>query len=324
MKYSFTTKLLNLLIFILLGVGFGALGIYFAFYVSPYFITSGSGNANAAASLVTAAQKFNTKFSYNFAANFATLGIAGLLLAVAGLVLSIKSIGRRGKDEDVRNAFLCYIAMGYVVAIWALANAMVYYHLIGMSQIAFWIVVFVIVAIGAMVGANVPMVKMLEDKNQNIILAIITGVIMVLSIGYLCSALPTYLITRATSGYYQRFLKGLELRVIHVAIAGFLSLVAFIFHVVDAKANRVRILPQVIGSLSLLPFAGAFMGAGVQEWIYHTTNRFSLQGVKGAYAGGDYVIMVEVFGAIFAIIGVVSLLSVFLPDNGKKKGELTA
>ena len=171
MKYSSTIRLVNLVIFALLGVGFGWLGVYFGLLVSP--------------SLWLQNLPFGLKvpdMSLALTTLLGAAGLAGLIICVIGFVKSIFSLLRKD-DEIVRQCFGCYISIGYLVAVFFLLNAVWLYRLIttnlGFEDIGFAIVVYVILVIVALIASSVPLVKMFgEGEGTNRVMLIISRVLV--------------------------------------------------------------------------------------------------------------------------------------------------
>ena len=118
-----------------------------------------------------------------------------MLVGLLGFVLSLKSIREENNDKIVRASFLCYVAIGYIFAAFFFINATFWYTLIGKSSIAWWIVVSVILFIAALIASNVPMMKMLEDADSNIILTILTSTLAVISFCLTLTLGITWLVT---------------------------------------------------------------------------------------------------------------------------------
>ena len=164
-NYS-TAKYVNLAIYLVLFAGFAALAIYFGFLVSPY-LWVGSAPIDL--------PEISTALSVMLGA----LGLAGAFISVYGLVNSVLAIVKNN-DDHVIKSFAGYIAIGYVVCVSLLLNAVWLYRLtstnIGYSEIAFVIVVYVIALIIALIATNVPLVKLFgEDERTNRTMKVLVG-----------------------------------------------------------------------------------------------------------------------------------------------------
>ena len=177
MKYSFTIRLLNLLLFAALGVGFGFLGVYFGLIVSPNLWTGALPGGLKVPDM-----------SLALALMLGALGLAGLTVCVFGLVKSVLAIVRRNDDEMVRSAFGCYISIGYVVAVFFLMNAVWLYRLLttnlGFDDIGFAIIIYVILLIVALIASSIPLVKMFgEGEGTNRVMRVISRSALAIDLG---------------------------------------------------------------------------------------------------------------------------------------------
>lgn len=167
MKYSSTIRLVNLVLFALLGVAFGWLGVYFGLLVSP--------------SLWLQNLPFGLKvpdMSLVLTVLLGVAGLAGLIISVIGVVKSAISLVRKD-DEIVRQCFGCYISIGYLVAVFFLLNAVWLYRLVttnlGFDDLGFAIVVYVILMIVALIASSIPLVKMFgEGEGTNRVMLILS------------------------------------------------------------------------------------------------------------------------------------------------------
>ena len=304
MKYSSTSRLVNAIVFPILLLAFGFLGVYFSFFVSPTYLSP-----------LGEAQKFASSFPYNFSMSFGMLGIAVMALACYGTILSIKALGDK-KDAAVEKTFFIYIAISYVLAAWFALNALVFYRLIGKDQYVFWIVMFVIFLIGSLIAGNVPLMKILDGKESNEILIIITEAAAALALGYLCNSIPTFLVATISaangSGYYANYTNQLLTSSILAAIALCVSVLGIVF------IKKGKKIGEILAGATLLPYSGMFIATGIFEIIYRNENKFSLQSVKGNFAGWDYVVMSFIVALILLIGAATFLSSSILPEKKKK------
>ena len=162
-----TMRYVNLCLFLVLLAGFAVLGIYFGFLFTPYIIV-GHGPIE---DIPTMSVALSTMLG--------AIGISGALVSGFGLYYSIMSI-LKNDDSYVIKGFASYIAIGYIISIALLLNAVWLYRLtstnIGYSEIAFVIVVYVIALIIALIATNVPLVKLFgEDERTNRTMKVLVG-----------------------------------------------------------------------------------------------------------------------------------------------------
>ena len=177
MKYSSTPRLINTILFGILAAGFGFLGIYFGFFVSPFlWITPGS---------VVDLPETGAVALFEMIAAF---GLAEFLMSLVGLVTSVKSLLKGNDDNLVMQSFLCYIGIGYILAALVFLNGIWLYRLtstnFGFNNLGFVIVAYLIVFILLMVATNVPLVKLLgEEEDGNKTMKLLSGALGVANCG---------------------------------------------------------------------------------------------------------------------------------------------
>jgi hypothetical protein len=310
MKYSSSIRMINAVVFALIFVAFGCLGFYFSFFVCPdFFVPSGSSQAN----------NFIGNTGYNFPLQFGVLGLAVMLIAALGFALSLKSIRHENDDKIVRASFLCYVAIGYVFCVFFFLNSVLLYRLIGKDQIAWWIVVSTILLIAALIASNVPMMKMLEDADSNIILTVLTATFAIILFSLGLTLGITYLITLGASTNVGVIRAELLTYVLITLAAFLLSLFAAIVFFKNYKKGAQTKLPHLLADIGMIVVSGLFFGSSSFEYVYRKTSSASyynsLQGTNRAYAGLDYVVMGYIVGSLLVIGAVVLLISNLIGDK---------
>ena len=160
MKYSSTPRLINTIVFTLLATGFGFLGIYFGFLVTP-FLWDKIANPPVEVPYLSVA----------LALMLGSVGIAGFVLSLLGLFHSIKSLAKGKDDVSVLKAFNCYFAIGYVLVAALLLNAVWLIRLTTTNfndsiSVVFVIIVYLIGVIAVMIATNIPLVKVYADDES--------------------------------------------------------------------------------------------------------------------------------------------------------------
>jgi len=317
MKYSSSIRSINVAIFAILFAAFGALGCYFSFFVTPEFFIPTTGQA----------QFFTGNVPYNFAMEFGVLGLSIMIVALLGLILSIRSVKKENDDKIVTASFLCYVAIGYIVCAFLLVNCVWFYRLIGKSQVAWWIIVSLILLIATLIGSNIPMMKMLEDADSNVIMIVLTSVLAVVGFA-LTVTLGISLLTTKFNPYGTnvdiQILKLFIFTLINLAIFA-ISLAASLIFFKNHKAGVTKKLPSLLGDVALFLVGGEIIATSIIEYVYRDTTKYhvSFQGLDGAYAGLDFVVVGYIFGGLVAASALVLLLSNLIGDkkaaSAKKK-----
>lgn len=319
MKYSPTVRLINVVLFALLGFGFGYLGVYFGILVGP--------------NLWLENLPFGMKvpeMSLALVMLLGALGLAGLLLSVLGLVKSILSLVRRD-DERVRQAFGCYIGIGYLIAVFFLLNAVWLYRLlttnIGFNEIGFAIVIYVILMIVALVASSIPLVKMFgEGEGTNRVMGILTRSVIAAS---LAVAVPFFIA-------FLRIASNQEL-VSHPDIMmtkfGLYALVPFVAAVIGCvalfgygraeKAGTYKKLNGLLFESALLVLGAAIIVAGVLNYVYKDGPYSLIASVVKSQVSSDiyteFTVCSSIVGGLIAILSLVLMYFTVFPPKLKSQ-----
>ena len=95
MKYSPSVRLINIIIFALLLAGFGFLGVWFGFVISPNLILGTSPSASIDLQAI----------SVGLSVMLGAFGLAAALMALAGFVYSVASFVRQSNSDLVVRSF---------------------------------------------------------------------------------------------------------------------------------------------------------------------------------------------------------------------------
>lgn len=331
MKYSSTTRLINVVVFALLFVVFGAAAIYFGFFVCPDFFAASHFSSQFTQIGVEQAGYFSD-FSFLFPAAIAVVSLAVAAVSALGLVNSIRSVLNERNDEIVVKSFLGYVSVAYILAVFFLINALLFYNVYGKGVTGWWIVICVILTIAALIGGNVPMMKLLEDQNPNHLVALIFNVMGVIGCSIaavLC--LPTIATLTSNQVVYNLPLKlacacGVGL------VVGVLGFVAGKLANKNIAANKESALPTVLGMGGLLVSGLYFIGAATYNAVYnghHNScdkiwgNNWDLVLTKGAGIASnnkvptDFVVMAYIVGIALVAAAVAFLVYSMVGDKKK-------
>ena len=276
MKYSNTSRFLNLVFHGLIVLAFGALGLYFGLMVTPLYL-AGSKPAYMEA--------MGAPFLLYF-----ELGIVGLTLcslSVYGFITALKSIKDNRNDSLVVRSFTTFIVEGYIAALFFLLNAVVFFDLIKGNSVTFVIIVGLVLAIVLMIATNIPMVKLYDGKDQTPLLAsfalgaaFMFGWATILNFGTLIGswAHGVYSSYKFFNGEFLGYTLGFLAMTLMLAFAGVLLL----RRAQDPKAQK---LAGHLGAGSIFLFAAAFIVSGLLEVIYNDTRLIHLNGENFAWQG---------------------------------------
>lgn len=212
MKYSPSTRFINIIINVLLLVGFGFLGIWFAFFVTPNLLTSSQPMPGVKL----------PEMGVGLSALLASLGIAGTIVALCGTIFELGAFFKGNNDDLVRKTFSCYIALGYVISTFFFLNAILFYRLTSTNfdeslDLAFVIAVYAVLTILAMIATNVPLLHMYgEGEHTNQIMKTVTGGVLAIDLAVALVFGTLYLANLGNRGrlreFQRRSLQGRHLR----------------------------------------------------------------------------------------------------------------
>ena len=317
MKYSSTTRLINVVITALLAFGFGFLGIYFGILVTPFRFVSGGGPLGVTFENV----------GWGLFAMLGVLGLTGFAVSGYGLVMSILSVVRGNDDALVRKSFSSYVALGYVIALFFLINAVWLYRLtstnIGYDDIAFVIIVYVIAFLIAIIVSNIPLLRMYgEGEELNKIMRVITGPVLALS----CSLTLVYGLSffLLPGDAYSRdvFARQLGIPALLFLVAFLLSGAAFVGYGRADKEKKISKLNGFLFEGSLCVLGVSTILAGVFEYLSQSAKNAALVSLvgKSVPAGNanymEFAVMSWIVGGAFVLLSLFLAYSTF---KGEKK-----
>ena len=318
MKYSSTVRLINVILFVALGIGFGFLGIYFGFLVTPFLW------------LKTGPIELPT-MSFGLAAMLGVTGLAGLIVSAYGLFNSVLSLLREKDDRLVRRSFGCFIAIGYLAALFFLINATWLYRLtstnIGYDEFGFVIVVYSVLAIISLLVSNIPLVRMYgEGEELNSIMKIIDGTLFASTLAVALVFLSSYIMVVTGNGVYQQAAVANQMLVGFLLSLGaaLLSGVAFVGYAIADKTGSIKKINGFLFEGSLCVTGGLILSAGIFEYLSQskkTPDDVSLvaraiHSTNGAYM--EFSVMAFILGGLLILASLAFARST-LKGSGDKK-----
>ena len=308
MKYSPSTRLINIIINAVLAAGFGFLGVWFAFLITPNLLTVQNSVVNIEI----------PEISVGLSVMLGSLGLAGMLVSLIGLAYNFMAFFRGGNDDLVRKTFSCYIALGYIVAFFFLLNATWLYRLtssnLGDNDLGFIITVFVILAIIALIATNVPLLHMYgEGEHTNKIMHAITlafvasDLAVALTFGVLCLA---NLGNLGTFAYSKDVLTKAGIFALIPLVAGLLGLLALFGFARAERRNVVKKLNSFLFS-GLVGVNGiAIIVTGLIGHLHYENGVKNISFMAKLY-GASYIAQIE-FSVMSYIVGGILVLLAFV------------
>src|SRR5574344_3032408 len=159
MKYSNTARVLSFVLHLILTLAFGVLGVYFGFFVVPFHFDT------------TIQMNFMNTFVSNLAftldVELGVLGLAIFTVSLYGMIQGIKSLLAPSDDKPVVKSFTAFIGDGYIASAFFAACAFLYFDPIANKNLAFAIVMCVLLMIILLIATNIPMYRLFEGKETN-------------------------------------------------------------------------------------------------------------------------------------------------------------
>lgn len=177
MKYSMTSRTLCVVFHAIIAVAMGLMGVWFGVFVVPEFLGAHP-------------TQFYGTFGFDGSGAFflwyelAVVGLSLFVISLLGFIDGIKSILDSHNDEPVVRSFNAFICDGWVVAIFFALQGMLLWDLTANgSNVAFVIIMALLLAIVLLIATNIPMVRLYDQRDQMPLLvdfmgtgALVTGI----------------------------------------------------------------------------------------------------------------------------------------------------
>ncbi len=315
MKYSSTTRLINVIVCALLCFGFGYLAVYFGILVAPH-LWVGRGPIDL------------PTMGLALPIMLGGFGFAGLIISLYGLVHAVLSIAKEKDDRLVVRTFGSYIAVGYLLALFCFFNATWLYRLtstnIGYDEFPFVITVYSVLFLIVLIVSNIPVLKLFGENDElNKMMQIIDGAVAAstLSLGALFGV--SYLTFNASGDVANKaiVLRNMGLGSLILLAAGILATVAFFGYQKADKANVTKKLNGFLFEGSTCLVGAAIIVAGVLEYLSQSgKNPASVSfvakttpNINGSYM--EFCVMAWILGSLLV------LASAYLVYNTAKGGS---
>jgi hypothetical protein len=305
MKYSSTSRTLNLIFHFLLVLGFGAFGVYFSVFVVPFYE-------------IDQFRFTDLNVAYNLYVELGVIGLSIMSISLYGLVHAIIAFARPADDKPVVKSFLAFIAEGYVLSAFFVINALVFFDLTASSTLAFVIVLYLVIALLIMIATNIPMVRLFDGKNQNPLLSALSYAAGI-SFGWLALVLFGGLLGNWYRGSFScyQYINGMIGGV--AAVAAIIAVLSFVsgalIQKLGDKKPKVVAISGYLTSASILLLGGLFLTTGILDiaWSGDLPVHLESKDLTRSYGYG-FPIMSIIVGAALIISAIA-----FAIANGVEK-----
>lgn len=316
MKYGSTSKNLCLIFHGIISVAFLALGLYFGIFVVPFYFTTIPDAFTASL--------FNASFYL-----YLELAVAGFVLFFIsghGFLKAVKSLTINGQESDklVVSSFSDFISEGWIVGLTLFLNGAVLFDIMSSGgNIAFPIVMCVLIAIIVFIATNIPTMRIFDGhdyrvltrslyRNASILFAVLTIETLLALIG-----LMTGTVIMQTPYFYTQLL----LILVPSAIVFAFTLVSYL--TAKKKEGKSSKLSSALTVSGVLLLGSAILVLGVLDLVWGADIPCHLvalkQGSSWNFTGYGYGVMSIVIGAL-TFLGVI--VALVFTGRGKKEEKL--
>lgn len=170
MKYTSTSRTLSLIAHALIFLAFGFMGIWFGFFVVPQYLGGDAAHWYSDSGLA-----FNTNGSFFLWFELAVIGLSFMIISGIGFYHALKSLQDIRNDEPAVKSFIALICEGWISAVFFLLQASLFWDLTANGNVAFVIIMAIIIAIILLIATNIPMVKIFDQRDQKPLLRAFIG-----------------------------------------------------------------------------------------------------------------------------------------------------
>jgi hypothetical protein len=157
MKYGNTSRSLCLLFHGLIFASFAVLGLYFGFFVVPFYFDE---------TLKTYFTNGAVFGAYNLYLELAVVGLSLASVSGYGLFQAIKAVLAPNDDAPVIKSFTAFIGDGYIASVFFILQGMLLFDLTANKNLAFVIIMAILLSVILLIATNIPMVRLFDGKDQ--------------------------------------------------------------------------------------------------------------------------------------------------------------
>jgi hypothetical protein len=301
MKYTITSRTLCLVFHSLIVLAFGCLGIYFGFFVTPLYL-------NEAYRM----QFTDLSAAYNLYLELGVVGLSLFTVSLYGLVYAIKGFLKPNDDEVVVKSLTAFVCDGYIASVFFVLQALVFFDLTANGNVAFVVIMAIVIAILLLVATNIPVVRLYDGRDQKPLVAGFLATGAVVSAYIFLDLLLTLIISLGAGAYAN---SGMLNTIVGYNCIGSLVSAALLIAsaVMTKKGSEKTALTNALAGIALIVAAALFIANGAVD-IVTSEKAVHLEGVSLKYTGPAYAIMSIITGALLVAAGI--LVMVF--GSGRK------
>lgn len=316
MKYTNTSRILCLIFHGLIVAAFGALAIYYAVFVVPFFFT------NEAATFSSHA------YGLYLYLELAVIGITICATGVYGLIHAIKAMQDKRNDEPVVKSFVGFLCAGVAAAIFFFLNGSLFFQLLtAAGNVAFVIIVCVLLAVLTLIAVNIPMVRLFDGKDNSRLVASFVGTVAIALLATGVCLFTAYIgsLSMGVVSYSESRNTFLLIITLAFLLIGLLTFAAAFLMFKGAKQDsKLFRLGENIGASSSLVLGLALIFGGIFDIVLQDLPIHFIQ-LDGKFPGNyTFSIMLIVFGGVLFLAGIALLFMLNDKKTEEKLKKLTA
>ncbi len=303
MKYTSTSRTLSLIAHALIFLAFGFMGIWFGFFVVPQYL----GSTPAYWYTIDGTSLgFNTNGAFFLWFELAVIGLGFMVISAIGFYHALKSLKDVHDDEPAVRSFIALINEGWIAAVFFLLQASLLWDLTANGNIAFVIIMAIIIAIILLIATNIPMVKIFDQRDQKPLLRAFIGSAAIILI---ITAIEGALGLVGASTWANQKVQVSQLLIVIIASSFIAALFAFFGWLVMGKNNTEKgtKVATYLAAGALVFVAAGLMVYGIMDICYQ-------------YAPGSSTVVLNVhlynkdlsfdlgFGIMSIVLGSLSLI----------------
>jgi hypothetical protein len=296
MKYQRTSRTLCLLFHAIIVIAFGALGIYFGFFVTPQYFTNYA--------------KYFCGYlfdgGYFLYLELAVLGLSLFSISIKGLAEAIKGFTDPNDDQSVAASLTSFVSEGWLGSIFFLLQGLLFFDLLSFGEsknLAFVIIMSLLLAIILLIATNIPMVRLYDGKDQMPLLKSLSSSAF-LTFAWMTVVVFVTLILNWMQGSFSAYglVNSLLMIILVVSLLATASFVA-VYAVLRRKGAKGLGAAGYFSSLGILILGGGLIAFSISDMLLDPNRTQPIHFVSKdlSWLGYGFDVMAIVLGAVLLI-----------------------
>ncbi len=262
MKYTSTSRTLSLMAHALIFAAFGVMGIWFGFFVVPQYLGGQPDYWYRDSGLA-----FDNNGPFFLWFELAVIGLVFMIISAIGFIHALKSLKDIHDDEPAVKSFVALICEGWLAAIFFVLQAALLWDLTANGNIAFVVVMALVIAIVLLIATNIPMVKIFDQRDQKPLLRAFMGAA---ALSMIVIALEGALGLIGAATWANQKVQVSYLLIVLIASSAIAAILAFFGWLIMGKNNSEKgtKVATYLTALALLVVGAGLMVYGIMDICY--------------------------------------------------------